>query len=431
MRIASLLAFALLVPACGSGGESAAPVSPPTKPLLGIVWSDVTGTIVHLDSRTLRPLPGRRVPLSGHGGPSAFSPNRSQVAFAGEESVRIVDVERMKVVTDIETAPGVGELAWLGPRRLLAVSGWEWEHHGTQLAVIDPLAQHIVATARVDGVMEDSVTAPDGLVLLLAPIRGIGHARLVFFSARGDARSVVLDRVDAGWSAEELTDELLVDHYQMPGVTFDPERGRAYVVTSGRLVAEVDTETMSVRYHTLQAGRSLVGRVRAWLDPAAQAKGASDGSLRRALWLGDGRLAVYGWDHHAALDGDGNPEQTTTAAGLVLVDTDGWSTRGLLEGATEADIVGDTLLAYGNVYDGATLRGIGLHAFTRAGEHRFHVLEDKPIAEVAAVGRHVYLNVESDWCEKAVVDIAAGRVWRDVETWQENCFRPSLLLPDR
>jgi hypothetical protein len=424
MRVVSVLGLACVLAACAGGGEPGAPgPAEPKALLLGIVWSDVSGTVVRVDPRSLRPVAGKRVALEGHGGPWAFSPDGSLIAFGGERSVRLVDAKRMRVVTDIETAPGIGAAAWPEARRILVVAGFEWERSGMQLEFIDPVARRTIARTHVDGRLADSTETPDGLVVLLAPRRGIGPARLVVFPADGEVRSVPLSRIEAGWRSEPVTEEVSVDYYRTPGVAFDPEQARAYVVGATNVVAEIDIETMTVRYHVLHRERSLERRLLEWLDPAAAAKGASDGSLRRALWLGNGRLAVYGWDDHAAPDGG---EQTTTPADVSLVDTADWSIRVLVEGASEADVAGDTLLAYAYAF-GAGGGGIGLHGLTLDGERRFHVLDDDPVAGLTVVGRHAYVALETGWCELAVIDVKAGRVVRQLEEYTESCEWPSLL----
>jgi hypothetical protein len=422
---AGALGLAFFLAACAAGGERDAPVAstPPKDLLLGVVSSDETGTLVRLDPTTLRALKGPRVALGGHGGPWDFSPDGSQIAFAGKRGVRLVDAERLRALGDLEATPGIGDMAWPEPRRLLLVSGFEWERAGMQLEVLDPVAGRTVARTHVDGRLADATEIPQGLVLLLAPRRGIGPARLVVFPADGDVRSIELARVEAGWRSEPVTEEVVVDHYQTPGVAFDPEQSRAYVVSAANVVAEIEIETMTVRYHTLHPERSPARRLLEWLDPAAAAKGASDGSLRRALWLGNGRLAVFGWDDHAAPDGG---EQTTAPAGVSVVDTADWSIRMLVDGASEADVAGDTLLVYAYVF-GAGSRGVGLHGLTLDGERRFHVLDDDAVAGLTVVGRHAYVTLETGWCGLAVIDVTPGRVVRELESYVESCDWPSIL----
>jgi hypothetical protein len=90
-------------------------------------------------------------------------------------------------------------------------------------------------------------------------------------------------------------------------------------------VAEVDLTTLAISYHTLAAGA----------DRLADGGGAnirSDGSFRRATWLGNGLVAVSGADEHTE-PGPGGPTQVTDLAGVQLLDTSSWETRLLDEDA--------------------------------------------------------------------------------------------------
>jgi hypothetical protein len=80
---------------------------------------------------------------------------------------------------------------------------------------------------------------------------------------------------------------------RLPGITLDPEAGRVSVAGAEPLVAEVDLATLEITYHELEREGSLLARFLAWLQSDAQAKAAS-GPVRRAVWLGDRRLAVTG-----------------------------------------------------------------------------------------------------------------------------------------
>ena len=80
----------------------------------------------------------------------------------------------------------------------------------------------------------------------------------------------------------------------------EPSGSRALVVPAGNRVAEVDLETLEVRYHELSEPVSLLGRLRDWLQPAAHAK-TIDGPDRNAVWLESGLVAVSG--ANSAADG--------------------------------------------------------------------------------------------------------------------------------
>jgi hypothetical protein len=88
-------------------------------------------------------------------------------------------------------------------------------------------------------------------------------------------------------------------------------------------VAAVDLLSLTASYHRPTAAVSALGRLNAWLQPSAEAKG-DDGPVRRAQWLGRGLLLVSG----------SNVRGTTTdvesePAGVDLIDTRRWTVRTL------------------------------------------------------------------------------------------------------
>jgi hypothetical protein len=280
---------------------------------------------------------------------------------------------------------------------------------------------------------------PEGLLLLIGPASGIGPARLVVFSAREGIRVVRLERVPAGFETDELDRGFSVDRFRTPGLAFAPGptpglplafgKGRAFVAWAADEIAEVDLASMRVTYHPLDKKTSLLGRIRDWIEPAAEAKGASDGALRRALWLGNGLLAVYGFDDHAYFKGR-SQGQETTPAGLRLVDTRSWSWRLLEPRATAAKLAGTTLLVFGSFYTSETgvFEGMGLSAYTLDGEKRFHHFGDEPIWLVERAGSHAFVIFE-DSCAGALVELRSGRHLRNLEAGP-GCYWPSLLVPD-
>jgi hypothetical protein len=407
--------------------------------LLGVVWvEDEGGYVAELDPRSLEPRPGPQVPLGSASGPWAFSPDGSRVAFGGDKAVRIVDLKSRRVVGDVPKRGVVGAIAWPEPRRLLVATGFNWER-GVDALVLDPASARLVSRQALGGSLMDWARMPEGLLLLLGPPSGIGPARLVVFSARKGIRVVRLARVPAGFESEELERGLSVDHFRTPGLAFAPGpnpgtfaargKGRAFVAWAADEIAEVDLASLRVTYHPLDEETSLLGRLRDWLEPPAEAKGAADGSLRRALWLGNGLLAVSGFDDHALLRG-GSQDQRTTPAGLRLVNTGSWSWRMLEPRATAATLAGTTLLVFGSFYTSETglFEGMGLSAYTLEGEKRFHHFEAEPIWFVETAGSYAYVGFD-DSCAGALVELSSGRHLRDLEAGPD-CDWPSLLVPE-
>jgi len=433
VRITAIAALcALSLAGCAGGGEETPATA--SSSVLGVVWKEGGASFVaRLDARSLEPLPGPRARLWVHGGPWAFSPDGSLVAFGGSRAIRIIDVKRMRVVGDVPTdVEFVGVVAWPEPRRLLLVTGMNWEE-GVDALVVDPLARRIHSRRPLGGSLQDFTRTDDGLVLLLGPRSGIGPARLAVFSVRGGIRTVRLERVPAGFRTEQLERGFSVDYFRTPGVAVSRPAKRAFVVTGENVVTEVDLRTLRVSYHELGSSVSLLGRLRDWLEPAAKAKGASDGSVRRALWLDNGFLAVSGWDDNAFFDSEGNQQQMTTAAGLALVDTRTWSTQMVEPDATGATLATSLLFAYGSRWSSQDGRfeGSGLTAFDLAGERRFHLFGDEPVGSVEVAGRYAYVvSDSSSSCGPGqVIHLSTGNAVRELAP-DVACNRPSLLVPE-
>jgi hypothetical protein len=316
--------------------------------------------------------------------------------------------------------PNRGESCWP------PASNWEG---GVEAVVVDPIARRVVSRRSLGGSLQGFARTENGLHLLLGPGSGIGPARLVVFPARGKIRVVGLEGVPAGFE-QELERGFLVDHYETPGLAVDQAGGRAFVVAANAVVAEIDLETLAVGYHRVDETRSLLGRLRNWLEPSADAKGASDGSLRNAVWLGEGLLATSGWDDHASFDVDGNQSQTTTAAGVALVDTRTWSKRTIDPGATAVSLVEDLLLVYGSRWNSWTgdFEGVGLGVFDLAGQKRFELFGSQSVGDVQVLGRLAYVSFDDAPCLGRIVDLHSGRVLgeRDLDTL---CDRSLLGSP--
>lgn len=413
MRIALALSVALTLAAC-SGEGSTPPRAELPRSVLGVVWGEDDSFVARLDPRSLEPLPGPRAALGRAGGPWALSPDGSQVVFGGYRSlIRIFDLERMRVHADISERGDFSAAAWPEPRRILLATGFNWEI-GVDVVMVDPLARGVLVRRSLGGSLQRSVPTDDGLLLLLGPrAGGIGAARLAVFSADGDIRVLRLGGVPAGFEHDQLADGFVVDRYRTPGLAVDPSGDTAFVVDADDEVAEIDLRTLRVQYHELRRTTSLLGRLRSWLEPSAGAKGASDGSVRDAVWVGSGLIAVSGWDDHASFDAEGHQTQTTTAAGVALVDTQGWSKRMLAPDATAASLAGDLLLVYGSRWNSwaGRFEGVGLSGFELGGERRFRLFGAKPVASVEVVGQHGYVRFDDSYsCQGRIVDLGSGRV---------------------
>lgn len=381
-------------------GATTAGLTAPARPqrLYGIRRAG----LVRVDPRTLRPLPGRGVPLAGHTFGWSFSPDRSKLAIGsdGSAELRLVDLRRWRVLGDVRVrVAGRGSLlasAWAGPTRVLAavVSPGCCGLGDTVVAGIDAQRPHLLWQRRLGGSLQAGERFRRSLVLVLGPRgRSLGRSRLVLVGPDGRVRSAPLAEVRSGSEpvGDRSSGRFLLRAWN-PGLAVDPAGARAFVVQAGAPVAEVDLRTLRVRYHTLSQPISLLGRLRDWLEPTAEAK-AQEGPNRQALWLGNGLLAVTGNDSHASL-GPAGEAQWETPAGLKLIDTRRWSIRTLDPRVTRVALAAGTLVAFGLLWDSRDqkMTGSGLTGYAPDGSRRYHHYDDDPISVVQPLGDRILVG---------------------------------------
>jgi hypothetical protein len=420
----------VLVVAAGCAADGEAPISP-RKPadapdsLLAVVWQKSAASLAKLDPLSLQPVNGRRVPLGSYGSGWSFSPGRSRLVLGGSgaASLRFVDVRRMTSLGTLALAGrgSVTALAWPRGDRVLAMV--EWGAFGHAVVVADPVRRRIVARHSLRGTIAASARAADDMVFLLGPAFSIGPSRIVVIDGDGDLRSAAVSRVRSGLLPGGETGAL-ISRYRTPGLAVSPAGERAVVVDPAGLVAEVELDSLAVRYHELGEPVSLLGRLRNWLEPPAHAK-ASDGPARRAVWLDEHLVAVSGSDADARLGASETVDERTTPAGLQLVDTRNWTVRTLDPDASALSVTGDLVLAYGALWDASEQRftGSGLTAYSRDGRPVFRLFRGEAVSWVQAAGRYAYAVVERGGpvldSHLYVVDLAAGRVLRELKAYED------------
>jgi hypothetical protein len=386
------------------------------------LWNTpISALLERVDPRTLQRR-GRPLRLGRHAyfADFDFSPDGSQIVLFGPEArLLIVNVRRLRLLPEIRVyAEGdVIAAAWVGGR-ILAASQYLGR---ITFFSVDPATRRIAVGRAIQGSIQDAAEVASGLVLVVSPPDSIGPSRLVVFAENGTLRTAGIDRIDSG--AEPFDEQTTnVVHHARPGLAIDRESNRAFVVGAGAPVAAVDLRTMAVAYHDLSTPVSLLGRLHDWFEPAAAAKGLAEGPTRRAAWLGNGALAVWGWDDRAA-PGE-RALMSQEPAGLSLVDTRDWSIRRLDPGATSVVVANGRLLAFAwlRTSGGSRPSGMGLTAYGPDGAARFHVLGSQPVLSVQTSGDRAFVRgVKSSY---SVLDLRSGRFVRS--------FRgemPQLLLP--
>jgi hypothetical protein len=387
------------------------------RTVLALEWKRDTAYVVRADAKTLRPLRGQRLPVGQHAYGASLSPDGKLLALGGDSGdVWLVDTKRLRLAGSVggEGYGHVVETAWLGGRLVAVVDrccSEEGVTDGLTVSVLDPVRKRGLMGHPLDGSIQRAARTDSSLVLLVGPRAELGTARLVVADAEGGMRGISLERIAAG---HEIRPGRPIARSALPGLALDRERNRAFVVGAGAPVAEVDLTTLSVRYHELARPASLLGRVRGWLEPKAEAKVWLDGPERHARWLANGFLAVWGIDTEASLDQAGNPQARQASAGVKLIDTRDWSVRTLDARASALTVADRTLLAFGSLWDSASQQsaGVGLTAYGQDGSKRFHRFGTAPLYAVYAVGSRVFAPVgESSY---AVLDAETGRVLRRI-----------------
>ena len=389
--LAGAVVFVVGLLAAKPGGSDGGVRSPATRaPLYGFSWQGPLG-LVRLDRDTLRPLAGRRVPLSGFAGEPlgwSFAPDRSRLAMgstARGATLRLISLRSMRARGEVQVARrgSMVATAWVSPREVLAVvvTPGCCGAGDTTVVGVDPGRRRVAWRQRLEGSLQAGERMGRTLLLVLGPPgRSVGPSRIVEVGAGGQLRSAELPEIRSGTAPAggPLT------RSWNPGLAVDEPGARAFVVQAQMPVAELDLSTFQVRSHALQ--------------PRAQAADALVGPTRHALWLGRGLLAVTGVDERP-----GGPRP----AGLTLIDTRHWQARTIDRRATDAALVSGTLLASSFVpRSGGKISGSGLTGYTIDGSRKFHLYDKEPIFGAEPLGRRALIGNQNG---TVVIDARTGR----------------------
>ena len=439
------VAAALIVVGCAVGAgrdtstnSTAAVVVPPAPlsparvggPLVGVVSSgNMAVELARLDPRTLRPVPGGRLKLTGAWPMLAVAPDRSTAVLGSEAGdLTIVDLVRLRRLGAVQTnLPGMAALgwSWVGRSRLLLIG--TAQQAATEVLAVDVHARHVIRQQRFAGVVQGYARLPHGLALLVTPANAIGRARLVVSDANAGLRAVTLAEITAGFKQLDDSDGSGPRMEQaVPGIAADPAGRRVYVVPGGGPVAEVDLASLEVTYHRLGRVASPWQRLARWWAAPAEAKILS-GPSRNALWLGDGQLAVTGYDGSAA------GHHREIPSGLELIDTADWTVRQVDRHSSSAMLAAGRLLAFGTAFgtgpDGAN-QGYGLTLYGPGDRRPVHRFGAKQAGWIQVDGDLAYVQLMdanlSDVEGYAVVDLRSGHLLH-----QGTGNLPELLVPNR
>jgi hypothetical protein len=393
----------------GSVPAAAPTAAPSPKATVLAAWSREGGNELYwANARTLAPVGPHTLALPYFTSAAERSPDGKTLAIGvGDEGVvQLVAAARLRSLGTVDVGSAyVERLLWVSPRRLLVSLGGQ----PARVAVVDPVSRTVSNARDLDGIVVASAPAGDALALLVAPTTGIGPASLAVYD--GDRlRQTSLKGIVAGWKEDVAEGDDPRLRQSVPGLAVDPEGHRALVVAAGDRAVEVDLGTLVVRGHDLAEPVSLLGRLRDWLEPSAEAK-SMDGPDRVAVWLPSGLVAVSG--AHYSTDGT---SIDVTPAGLALIDPGDWSVRRLSDEPSGVSFADGTLVASGSS-PGSSERTV--IAFDDRGHLRFSLVRDgADLSQVA--GGYLYAG-RDDGRRYEVVDLRAGETVRKVRlarsTW--------------
>ncbi|HEU5156630.1 MAG TPA: hypothetical protein VFU43_06500 [Streptosporangiaceae bacterium] len=402
----------------------------PSAPLYGLVWQPGTSasSLSRLDPRTLLPVAGgRSLPvdrivqwtMAPDHSMALFGPGKSEDLDPPDSNVYVIDLENMRQTAVIKAKAEVGfprGALWLDAGRVLllgVVDHYESVERGGVISavsrpvlvatIVDVEKRRVVAQRRYSPGGDVAAVEPsrDGLVVMFQPTDHIGTVEVGRVDTRGGLHLVRLDRVTAGFKGAPHGGDV-GSRQNVPGLTVDARGGRAYVVAAGSPVAEITLPGLSVSYHSLTVpGRapSVLGmlvRMLTPVAPAATAK-AQSGPQRQALWLGGGKLAVWGADMDFK-DEDGELTGGSRPSGLQVIDTRDWSVRMLDPGVGRVVRAEGRLVTAGvTVRDAAdvdrSITGDGVRIRTPGARRTVHLYAGRPFEWIQAYGRYAYVDI--------------------------------------
>ena len=362
------LGAAVALVAAGAGAMApAAPerdrAVPSRAPLAAVAGPGTSMVITHLDPLTLRREGPTDTLGEWHDGYS-FSPDREAIAFGisapgtgGRVGIRVVDTDDLNPTANIETGVFADALAWLEPRRLVAMLGG---------ACTNTCAALTGRPRSFQAVVVDPVTGEE-LQRHLLPAGDAGR-RCGVVEARGEALLALVGRIVFVIRAEG-------DYETVPLPQPFPKCGNLVAVPGGETAFALSVRGEVVAELDLASSQLEVHRV---ADPAP-------GKVR-AIALDDRRLVMV------RSRPNGQPD------GVELLDLDRERRRTLDPRADDAVLVDGTILTSG---------GHGVRGYDRNGRREFALLDQERIVTVEPFGRFAYAVNRKGF---AIIDVRAGSV---------------------
>jgi hypothetical protein len=364
---------------------------------------------VRLDPLTLRRVGSCSLRLPGFGAWDR-SPNGSSLVFVGDRgALRFVRSASLRLTGTAEVSGMVQpEAAWVAAGTVMVFDN-------ESVVAVDPTTTRVrwrrkFPDAVSPFLFEAEARSPLGRVFLLPPTDGsIGATTIVSVDLSGHIRSATLTRIRSGAQQDESGASLFTG--SEPGLAVDPQGEQAYVVGGDGVVARIDLPALTVSYPYQPR-------------TPAHAEKTLSGATRQAIWLGGGLLAITGSNGHAWLDPSHGYQETSTPAGLTILDTRTWTAHTIDSGTSTATFAYGLLLASGVQWDTTSStsatdpNGDGLSAYTVAGSKVFHALGTAAVPSMLAADGLAYAwqypKRANGSATTTVVDLATGSVLRTV-----------------
>lgn len=351
--------------------------SVPTGAPLALLASSADGqvSVTRVDPLTLAPT-GTSSTLPEYHDTYSFSPDRSAIGFGvstdsgtgeGRIGVRVLDSSDLSIAADINTGVNADYVAWLRPRRLVALLGMSFSggpcpappcpapapddpDHST-VVTVNPLTEQVLERRKVP-LHCDAAEARERALISLA------GRRLSMIGSDGDVRSVRLPR----------------QFSRCGDLVVSPGAEEAFVVARhANTVAEVALKNSRLTLHRFPAG---------------------PGGEVEAVGLDRNRLVL------AHRRSNGRP------LGVEVLDTERERRRMIDPGAGQARVSNRTILTFGRRRSSRST-GIGVRGFSRTGRRRFWLLRTQRIRAVEIKGRFAYVLLPD---AVAVINVSSGTV---------------------
>jgi hypothetical protein len=407
------VAIALVGIAVGCGEQSASADQPRTKvfeladyPLDREGWIGTGSSIREIDPDTLQPLTRRGLRLGGNSEGLVFSPNRSEAAFGIDFGELVfVDLPKMELRGRLRLGSPdwlVRPIGWPRPDLLYALGCTYAGKYGcidNRLLLIDPRVPRQVASLDLAGWADVRYDVPSRTsVIFVSPDR-VQPAHLLIAEANGAIHEVKLDRILVGSDGRRFW-----PHARSAAFVLEP--GRAIVIGSRGVVAEIELRSRRVRYHRVPA--LSISRVSLRRVPSEAWTGTMNPSSHEDI------RAVRAWPRRYLVTASrsklGNRgESVRRSARTLLLDASTWSTEQWRHGYTEHAAGLLFVARSAKAYRGPTT----ILAYERPGAIRYRLHFERPVT-YSTYGDRLYVG-RINGLKTTIFDVGTGRLLHRVK----------------